>query len=327
MPPDRAVSSPTMTIAGDQLDPSTTAATPRRIRKPVIILGCARSATTMMGRILSRHPDIAFWSEPRPIWMTGNAYRRDDVLAADDLTPRIARRIDKRFGDFLEASGKSRFSEKTPSNCLRIPFIHALYPDCRIVNIIRDGRHVVRSILKIQTKGPNQGVLKRRLKETPLWEWPAYLPLFFNTMWRTRVLRKPSRYWGPRPKGWKQWVDLPRHLMVAKQWKAIVEATIRDGRALPEENYLELSYETLMARPVDTIQSVLDFAELSHADPVLDYTAEHIDPTRTHRWKQLLTPEQEREVQACLEPLLLELGYPLHDHTRNSVPGKQSPDR
>ena len=84
--------------------------------------------------------------------MYRHAYRSHHELSAEDLTPAIARYIDRRFGRFLERSGRSRFAEKTPSNCLRIPFIHALYPDCRIINIIRDGREVVASTLKMQAR-------------------------------------------------------------------------------------------------------------------------------------------------------------------------------
>ncbi len=263
----------------------------------------------MLGRILSQHPEVAYWVEPRPVWMFGNAYRAHDELTEADLRPRIARHIDRRFDRFLRESSRSRFAEKTPSNCLRIRFIRALYPDCRIVNIIRDGRNVTRSILQIRKSPPNKGLMSRRLRETVPWEWPAYLPLFFRTAWRTKVLRKPSAYWGPRPKGWKAWLDLPPHLQVAEQWRAVVEITLRDGRALPPENYLELRYEDLMARPIELIGQILDFTELSASEAVTNYTRQHIDPERTHRWQGSLGDDQEREVEAHLSPMLDRLGY------------------
>ena len=102
----------------------------------------------MLGRIFTRHPDVAYWPEPRPVWMYRNAYREDHRLGAEDLTPSIAGHIDAKFARFLARSGRRRFAEKTPSNCLRIPFSHALYPDCRMINIIRDGRDSVASTLR-----------------------------------------------------------------------------------------------------------------------------------------------------------------------------------
>ncbi len=114
----------------------------RRIVKPIILLGSGRSGTTLLGQIFSHHPDVAYWVEPRPIWMYRHAYRPHHELTCEDLTPAIARHIDRSFARFLAKSGRRRFAEKTPSNGLRIPFIYALYPDCRMINIIRDGRDV-----------------------------------------------------------------------------------------------------------------------------------------------------------------------------------------
>lgn len=39
----------------------------RNVKKPIILLGCARSGTTLLGSILEQHPDVAYWVEPRPI--------------------------------------------------------------------------------------------------------------------------------------------------------------------------------------------------------------------------------------------------------------------
>ena len=105
--------------------------------------------------------------------MYRHAYRSSHELVAEDLTPGIARYIDGRFARFLARSGRRRFAEKTPSNCLRIPFIFALYPDCRMINIVRDGREVVASTLRMQVGRPRIGRFKARARETPLWEWPA----------------------------------------------------------------------------------------------------------------------------------------------------------
>ena len=85
---------------------------PRRIRAPVILLGSGRTGTTMLGSIFEQHHDVAYWVEPRPVWMRGHAWRADHVLGAADLTPRIARSIDRRFGRFLERSGRSRFAAR-----------------------------------------------------------------------------------------------------------------------------------------------------------------------------------------------------------------------
>jgi len=53
------------------------------------------------------------------------------------------------FSDFQMAyaqqRGKPRWADKTPLYALHLDFIDALYPDCQVVHVIRDGRDVVAS--------------------------------------------------------------------------------------------------------------------------------------------------------------------------------------
>lgn len=282
----------------------------RGIAKPIILLGSGRTGTTMLGEIFARHPDVAYWEEPRPVWMYRHAYRSHHELAAADLTPAIARYIDRRFTRFMTRRGRSRFMEKTPSNCLRLPFIAALYPDCRVINLVRDGREVVASTLRMQAGPPRLDRVLARVGETPLWEWPAYVPLFFQTVWRTAVLKERSTYWGTRPDGWKAWTKMPPHILAAHQWKRVVEVSIRDGRALPPENYLEVRFATLIADPVETVRDMLAFAELAEAPALLDYAGSEVDGSRAKTSVLDLSDEQVEQIEAVIAPLLAELGFP-----------------
>ncbi len=286
----------------------------RRVRQPIILLGSPRSGTTLLGRILSYHPDVAYWVEPRPIWMHGNAYQKDDVLGPEHLTARSARYIDKRFHHFTVKSGKTRFAEKTPSNSLRVPFIRAMYPDCKLVNIIRDGRAVVRSVLQIQKRPPNKGLISTRLKQTPVWEWPAYVPMFFRTAWRTKVLKRRSTYWGPKPSGWQEWIGQPPHILAARQWKAIVSKTLADTEALPAEACLDMRFERLIREPEAVITEMMRFLELPTCSEMVDYATGHIEPGRSGKWKAATTTEQESESAQEMEPLLSDLGYAGPEH-------------
>jgi hypothetical protein len=281
----------------------------RRIHKPIILLGSGRSGTSLLGRIFSRHPEVAYLPEPRPIWMYGNSYRNDHYLTEKDLKPRIARYIDHRFAEFLEKSGRMRFAEKTPSNCLRIRFIHALYPDCKIIHIYRDGRDVVRSMLKIQEKKPRKGILRDRMATTPIWEWPSYFPMLMRTYWRTNVRGKSATYWGAQPPGWREWADLPAHMVVAHQWRALVETAIEDGRKLPQQSYFEMRYERLIREPHRCIDEMCNFAEIAPSQEMSNLADERIDPNRPAKWRATLSPEQEDDIVKLLEPTLCKLGY------------------
>lgn len=287
----------------------------RKIRRPVIIIGCARSGTTMLGRILSQHPDLAIWHELRMIWMHGHAYNDHDELGPNDLTPRISRFIDKKFAGHLAQIGKLRFGDKTPSNCYRIPFIHALYSDCRIINIIRDGRRVVSSLSKIsQSKpAPLGRMLRKRLTHTPVWEWPAYLPRFCRNV-QSRLSGKPNLRWGPLPAHWHDWEILPRHVRFAEQWRSAIHASTRDGRALPADNYIEIRYEDIIKSPERIIRDVLEFAELTPSEELFTFASTHIDPARANRSRSFLGESEARDVEKRLAPMLHELGYPLAEN-------------
>lgn len=281
----------------------------RKIEKPIIIIGCARSGTTLLGRALAQHSSIAYLLEPRPIWMRGNAYKSEYALGPDDVTPRIARYIDNSFYQFLQERGKDRFAEKTPSNCLRVPFIHTIYPDCRIIHIIRDGRNVVRSLFMKQEKPPKRSKLKSRLKETAIWEWPAYAPKLWRMVWRPLVMKKRPTYWGPHIPGWRDLVGKPPHVVSSHVWNETVRIGQRDGAALPSENYLEIRFEEMTSEPQRVFEMIEDFANLPRCREMMDFALKTIDPTRKGRWSKVLTDEQELEALEIMRPRLIELGY------------------
>ena len=99
------------------------------LRRPVILIGAARSGTKMLGETLNRHPDLFVLREPTAVWRYGRAYGSTDLRPPSDAKPAVCAYIRRAFEKELRASGKPRFAEKTPSNCLRIPFINAVFPD------------------------------------------------------------------------------------------------------------------------------------------------------------------------------------------------------
>ncbi|MGI9012636.1 MAG: sulfotransferase [Phycisphaerales bacterium] len=80
------------------------------------------------------------------------------------------------FDAFLQEEGGNRFCEKTPSNMVRLPFIRAVMPDCRVIHIIRDGRASTFSTLEVLGRPAMVRMIKRRVVHTPWWHYPAYIP-------------------------------------------------------------------------------------------------------------------------------------------------------
>ena len=266
---------------------------PREIRRPILIVGSPRSGTTMLGKLLSQHPDIAYWEEPRPIWSQGNAWRDDDRLVASDLTPAIAKRIDRRFSRFLADSGRVRFAEKTPSNTLRLPFLHALYPDARIVHLVRDGRAVVASMRRMLEKPPDRGRVLARLRETPWRDLPALAPLVVRDVLRPRFSgEKQKSWWGPRPPEWREWLDLPTPIKLARQWRTLVTTAREDLRShFPREQWIEVRYEDFVRSPEEWLRAIGKTLELPVEESLLEQALAEIRPTSLDAWKSEFSRE------------------------------------
>ena len=280
------------------------------VTKPIIVVGTHRSGTTFMGRALSRHPHLAYWEEPRHVWSWGHNYRLDDRLTGADARPRIARHIRQTFAHFLRASGRSRLAEKTPSNCLRLPFVFKVFPDARFVHVFRDGRGVVSSCQRMVTqRRPESRWFLPRLLGTPVWEWPAFVPRAWRTLGQ-RLTGRPMSIWGPLPPGWREWVrNDSKHVLLARQWRGTIEPVLEFRQSVPRTQWLDVCYEELVCSPVQAAEQIMDFAELSNSDEVSEYFRVRSDPGRSGAWRDELQADVLDDLRPVLQDTLLKLGY------------------
>ena len=278
--------------------------------RPIVLLGFHRSGTTLLGRIFSRHPDVAYLSEPRHVWMHGFPYRRFDVLGASDAKPRVAGRIRQEFSDFLRREGRTRFAEKTPSNMVRLPFIREVLPDCRVIHIIRDGRACTYSTLEVLGRPTSGSRVRKRAGEVPWWHWPAYAAKAWRTVVIPRLTRRSIPYWGPRIPGLRRVVRrLPQDEMCAWQWQETLRMARADAASFPPDQYREWRYEDLVREPVRIVGEMFTFAGLELPDEMAAWLESHMNTASLTKWSDNLDEATVRRVTARLEPLLSELGY------------------
>ncbi|MGH9120050.1 MAG: sulfotransferase family protein [Acidimicrobiales bacterium] len=147
----------------------------------LLVVGCGRSGTTVLRTVLDSHPELAVAHEGRfvvPLGlrraryerpggfdgerfvhdMAGDAAVRTNLGLDDDELrtligerpvvdfPDAARRV---FARYASKRGKPRYGDKMPGYVLRIPLLAAMFPEARLVHIIRDGRDVALSSMAI----------------------------------------------------------------------------------------------------------------------------------------------------------------------------------
>jgi Sulfotransferase family len=282
-------------------------------RNPYLfVVGCPRSGTTLLQRMLDNHPALAVTNDSHFI-----PAAIGDLPPAGDvpLTPEIVDRVHsfrsrtgktgffrlglpgavvdeaatraRTYGGFVaelysevaRLREKPLAGEKTPDYVRHLPLLHQLFPWARMVHVIRDGRSVALSLL----------------------EWAA-------------AGRGPARYdlWSREPVA-----------MCALWWRWQVRSGLRDGRNLGAEHYHDVRYEQLVADPTQVLRDLSDFLELPYCAEMLRYHEGRVrlDPGLSAKqawlppvsglrdWRKAMAGGDLEVFEAVAGDLLSELGY------------------
>ncbi len=275
----------------------------------VFVVGCPRSGTTLLQRMLNSHPQLAVINDSHfvarvpekhapetleaatagqslplsPALISGTQeYHRTWRVGLDNARLEQIAASQTDWSGFVAAvfdavaaeNGKPLAGEKTPDYVRNLPLLHGLFPQARVVHIVRDGRDVALSLRDWahEKKGPG------RLE-----------------MWQ----RNPVA-------------------VAAIWWRWLVESGRLAARRLPDLAYLEVRYETLVQEPESTLRGVADFLGLDFSPRMLEFHAGRrrreaksaksawLPPTRGLRdWRKQLSSGQQRVFELlagdCLE--------------------------
>lgn len=269
----------------------------------LFVVGCQRSGTTMLQRMLDAHPQLAVAYDSLFITraIKGEALGFDPpmseaVLELARAHPRFSRLklseeavaraaagasvysefVTGIYDELARKHGKPLAGEKSPGYCRHLPRLHALMPWVKIVHLIRDGRDIALSI-----RDWGKGAAKLELWKTE--------PIAAGALW----------------------------------WRRDVIRGCGDGRRLPSGVYREVRYEELVADPEGGLRGLAVFLGLPFDGAMAEYhlgrmkekaglsaKAAWLPPTKGIRdWRGQMS-ERDRELfEALAGAQLAMLGY------------------
>lgn len=275
----------------------------------VFIVGCQRSGTTLLHRMVDANPHIALVHESRfvPDWfedrvgLTPEGHVTSDLIPLLLDNPRFALMgIEPRELEALLASGdglpyavfmggiydlygkkrgKDLVGDKTPRYVRYVPTLHRLWPRAKFVHIIRDGRDVYLSAVAWKSGGE----LRRR-----------FVPLHEDSV-----------------------------SITATWWDWLVRSGREASAALGPDLYHEVRYESLVADPAGECAKLCDFLGIPYDDAMTRFHEGREDPKPgrsaknawlrvtpgLRNWEKEMSADEVRRFEAAAGDLLDDLGY------------------
>lgn len=181
----------------------------------LFIIGPPRSGTTLLGTIFSKVRGFGYIEEPNFIWRGANPFNDSDVYTESDFSESKANLIKKRLAMVADFDNESTsvVIEKTPANCLRLPFLKCIYPEAKFLFLYRDEVDIAHSMSKkwLQEDDANSVKLDgarfhrynhfkkifRRFFSLRVIEILAYIPRILSELLFLLNMKK-RKYWGDR---------------------------------------------------------------------------------------------------------------------------------
>lgn len=274
---------------------------------PVIVIGAARSGTKLLRDLLAAgRGTAAVPYDVNHVWRRGSR-APDDRLDPACLGPRQAAAIAAALQRLAGAAEGDVLIEKTVSNSLRVPFVARVLPGARFVHLIRDGRAVSESAMRLWQAGPDWRALAVKVRRLPP-SGLGYAGWFAANLARGLLSRRGGgRVWGPRYPGIEADLGRPLAEICALQWRACVSRARADLAALPAGQVHEIRYEDLVAGP----GAILRLAEaLALPDPPASARAHAARVRAPETCRFAVLPEADRAaILPLVSPLLRDLGY------------------
>jgi omega-hydroxy-beta-dihydromenaquinone-9 sulfotransferase len=186
---------------------------------------------------------LPFCSEAYTVWNRYCVeYFDKDYLIKHSAGQEEKEKITSLIKKVLRFQGKDRFFSKL-TGPPRIKYLSSIFPDACFINVIRDPRANISSILRVPFWEQNDGYSK------PWWE---------------NGLSNESIY------EWTKYGRTPVALC-AVQWKEILEITWQEKKLIDSERYVEIRYEEFVKNSYDVLTNAFNLFDLPLSHNVFSY--------------------------------------------------------
>ena len=280
--------------------------------QPVFLIGAGRSGTKFLRSVLAESDEVATIPyDVGYVWRYGNESHPDDELTVDMLTPQIKKYIHKTLPKLADVKsiGKSRFLlEKSVPNTLRVNYLYKIYPNAKFIHLVRDGRAVTESAMRLWQTPPEKGYLFKKLHYFPLSNYRYAYWYLLNVIKGKLKGGRGQQIWGPRYSGiYEDLENASLSQICARQWSRCIEVACKQLASIPKNQVLTVSYESMMEGD-DVICSIINFLRLEESKAVLDFFHKKLEPLNKDKWRGSLSKEDlhtfEKECASTLSKFL-----------------------
>ncbi len=270
---------------------------------PIFILGCSRSGTTVTFETIRKSQQlISFPYEIPQFWHSlcgpWDKEWASECAIASDAQPTHR---DKAFAHFYARLGKGRVLDKSCINILRIPYLHALFPNATFIYIHRDGRENISSLMDGWRHDGHFNL------KTLLGDIPAPIAINYGefTDWSFFL-----------PPNWRDYNNAALEEVCAHQWKMANTLALEGKSLIPQDKWIELPYEQLVTSPVDLFEDIFARLKLNFSSEIRKHcaalnkkpTSIVAGPPKKDKWRTH-NPEAIERILPEISPLMKTLGY------------------
>lgn len=201
-------------------------------------------------------------------------------LLPEDVTPVLERDFKNFFKGRNTAQDKQVFTHKY-TGWSRMGFFSKIFPDAKFIHIVRDGRAVSSSWLRMQWWGGFGG---------------------------------PENWlWGKLPEKYdNEWIASGRSFvrLAGIGWKLMLDSYESSMQGLPGDKYHQIRYEDFLEEPEECIRKILSICELEWSSDFKNSFEKHeIVNDARNSFERDLTSDQLLELTDCLKHRLAKYGY------------------